>query len=135
MSKKILVVDDEPDIVKTLSVALELDGYTVCTALSGAEAIEKVRSQSPDLAIIDMVLPGMTGAQVAHWIKNSREHRHIPVILITALAQQSEQKQLEEEQIECRLIKPFDLEQLEGMVAELLDCRRQDPAHSNGGTP
>ncbi len=121
MNKDILIVDDEPDIVKTVAIALELDGYRVSTAATGAEAMDKIRFHPPDLVIIDMVLPGMTGRDVARWIKNNEEYKNMPIILITALAQQNEKEALQEERINCYLIKPFALDQLETKIEELLD--------------
>lgn len=120
MSKNILIVDDEPDIVKTLALALELDGYKVNTAATGIEALDKIRLFLPDLVIVDMVLPGLSGKDVARWIKNNKDYKHISVILITALAQKREKEALEKEEIDCCLIKPFDLEQLEEKVKELI---------------
>lgn len=120
MGKKVLVVDDEPDIVKTVAIALELDGYNVATCASGNEALEIIRKFSPDLVIIDMVLPGMNGKDVARWIKGRKEYKHIPVILITALAQKSEEEALKEKEIDFYLIKPFDLNKLEAKVREFL---------------
>jgi DNA-binding response OmpR family regulator len=120
MKKKILVVDDESDIVKTTAIALELDGYAVYTAATGVEAIATIRRCSPDLVIIDMILPEMSGKDVVRWIKRSPEYQHVPVILITALAQKSEKEALEEENIDSYLIKPFDLGHLERKVKELL---------------
>jgi CheY-like chemotaxis protein len=120
MSKHILVVDDEPDIVTTVAMALELEGYKVRTAANGSEAMEQIRSFAPDLVIIDMVLPEISGQEVARWMKESPEYRHIPVILITALAQKSEKEAFSKDAIDCCLIKPFDLKQLEKKVKDLL---------------
>lgn len=120
MKKNILVVDDEPDILKTVAIALELLGYEVRTAATGMEAIDKIRLRPPDLVIIDMVLPGMSGKDAARWIKDREEYKHIPVILITALAQKYEKEALEEKEVACYLIKPFDLDQLGAKVQELL---------------
>lgn len=121
MSKKILVVDDEPDIAQTVALALELSGYEVRTSNSGSEALAIIRDYSPDLVIIDMVLPGMSGKDVARWIKGREKYKHIPVILITALAQKNEEDSFKEKEIDYYLIKPFDLDHLEAKVREFLD--------------
>lgn len=120
MSKNILIIDDEPDIVKTVALALELDGYKVNTAATGTEAMDKIRLYLPDLVIVDMVLPGISGKDIARLIKNNKTYKHISVILITALAQEREKEAIENERIDCCLIKPFDLEQLEEKVKELI---------------
>ena len=121
MKKNILVVDDEPDIVKTVAISLDLLGYEVNSAATGLEAIDKIRLCRPDLVIIDMVIPGMSGKDVTRWIKNRQEYRHIPVILITALAQKYETEAFEEKEVDGYFIKPFDPDQLGAKVKELLD--------------
>jgi DNA-binding response OmpR family regulator len=120
MKKNILVVDDEPDIAKTVALSLELAGYEVDTATTGTEAIDKIRLRPPDLVIMDMVIPGMSGKDLARWIKKCDEYKHIPVILITALAQKLEKEAFEGNEVDGTLIKPFDLGQLEAKVKELL---------------
>lgn len=114
------MVDDEPDIAKTVAIALELSGYDVRTSASGTEALSLVRDYSPDLVIIDMVLPGLSGKDVARRIKASDKYKHIPVVLITALAQKSEEESFKEKEIDYYLIKPFDLNLLEAKVKEFL---------------
>ena len=123
----LLVVDDEPDIVKTVVIALELLGYEVNTAVTGTDAIDKIRLRPPDLLIIDMVIPRMSGKDVARWIKDQEEYKHIPIILITALAQKYKKEAFEEKEVECYLIKLFDLNQLGVKVQELLNISLSNP--------
>jgi two-component system KDP operon response regulator KdpE len=77
---RVLVVDDEPGILKALDIKLKLSGYEVLTATSGAEAIEIVRTEKPDLVLLDLVMPGVTGLEV---LDSVRGFSQVPVIIFT----------------------------------------------------
>ncbi len=82
---KILVVDDQPDNVFILQDRLENEGYEVITAYDGPTGIEKTLSESPDLVLLDVMMPGMSGFEACKKITENEETKDIPVILITAL--------------------------------------------------
>ena len=84
MKKKILVVDDEPNIQKMLKTLLEINDYTVETASNGGEAIEKVKEISPNLVLLDLVMPKVDGYEVLETLKRDEKTKDIPVILFTA---------------------------------------------------
>jgi CheY-like chemotaxis protein len=84
MKKKILVVDDEPNIQKMLKTLLEINDYTVETASNGGEAIEKVKEISPNLVLLDLVMPKVDGYEVLEALKRDEKTKTIPVILFTA---------------------------------------------------
>jgi len=84
---KVLIVDDDPDDVKLIMMILEPEGYEVVSAGNGAEALEKVEAESPDLVLLDVMMPEMDGFAACAKLKASPEHRRIPVILLTAVAQ------------------------------------------------
>jgi two-component system alkaline phosphatase synthesis response regulator PhoP/two-component system response regulator VicR len=88
--KKVLIIDDEPHIVMIVKVRLEKAGYKVISAGDGQEGLEKVRSEKPDLILLDQMLPIMGGAEVCNIIKADPEHKRIPVILFTARAQSAD---------------------------------------------
>src|SRR5947207_10287406 len=90
MAKKILAVDDERHIVRLVQVNLERDGYTVVTAYDGKEALEKVQSERPDLIVLDVMMPYMDGFEVLQNLKKNPETRDIPVIMLTAKAQDAD---------------------------------------------
>ena len=81
---KILVVDDEEDIVRVVVKIMESRGHTVATAKDGAEALERVTADPPDVVILDLNLPKMDGYEVCRRIKGSDDTRHIPVVMMTA---------------------------------------------------
>jgi two-component system, cell cycle response regulator len=85
MSARVLVVDDILPNVKLLEAKLSSEYYEVLTATSGAEALEKVASQSPDLVLLDVMMPGMDGFEVCTRIKQNPALAHIPVVMVTAL--------------------------------------------------
>lgn len=120
---RILLVDDEPDIIKTTAIALTGEGYEVITAASAEEALDKVRQDNPQLLIIDVMLPKMSGWEAARRLKSDAKYGHIPVILITALAQKCEEELLDKAAADFYLKKPFDLDQLSNKIKELLHER------------
>jgi len=81
---KILVVDDERDIVELLSYNLEKEGFTVIKAYDGEEALKLVKAKKPDLVILDLMLPGIQGIEVCKTIRGNPETATLPVIMVTA---------------------------------------------------
>ncbi len=82
MSKKILVVDDDPDVGQVLRMALEMAGYEAVLATSGAEGLQRVRDSRPDLVLLDVMMPGMDGWQVCHHVRQTTD---VPVIMLTVV--------------------------------------------------
>jgi two-component system alkaline phosphatase synthesis response regulator PhoP len=81
---KILVVDDEEDIIEVISYNLEKEGYHVVRALSGEEAIDKVAAERPDLVILDLMLPGIDGLEVCKKLKQNQDYLSIPIVMLSA---------------------------------------------------
>ncbi len=84
MDARILIVDDEPDLLELLSMSLEQAGFTVFTAQSGAEALASVRTDRPDLVLLDVMLGDVSGVTIAGKLKNTPETAQLPVIMLTA---------------------------------------------------
>jgi two-component system response regulator VicR len=84
MGRKILVVDDEKDLLDLMDIILGAEGYLVITAVNGAEALKKVEEESPDLILLDIMMPVMDGWEVLKTLKNSEQTSHIPVVMVTA---------------------------------------------------
>ena len=82
---KILVVDDVALNVKLLADLLAVNGYRTCTATSGAEALERIAGEQPDLVLLDVMMPGMSGYEVCRAIRADPAHAMLPVVLVTAL--------------------------------------------------
>ncbi|MFQ5754304.1 MAG: response regulator, partial [bacterium] len=81
---KILIVEDEEDILDLVSYHLEQAGYKTIKAEAGDEALEIIEQTPPDLIVLDIMLPGMTGTEVCKILKQQEETRHIPIVMLTA---------------------------------------------------
>jgi len=90
MKEKILIVDDERDIVKMLDYNLKKEGYRTISASDGEDALERVTREHPDLIILDLMLPGMDGLEVCKTLKQDTKTARIPIIMLTAKAQESD---------------------------------------------
>ena len=84
--KKILVVDDEPEMVKMLQMSLETASYEVITAYNGQEGIDKTKKERPDAIIMDLMMPEKDGFAACKEIKNDPECAHIPILVLTAIS-------------------------------------------------
>ncbi|MBM3494449.1 MAG: response regulator [Armatimonadetes bacterium] len=116
MAKKILAVDDEKAIVRLVQVNLEREGYQVVTAYDGREALEKVASERPDLVVLDVMMPYMDGFEVLQQLKKDPETRDIPVIMLTAKAQDADVFRGWQSGVDCYLTKPFNPMELKAFV-------------------
>ena len=88
--EKILVVYDEEDILELVRFNLLKEGYQVICAATGEKAVEIARSELPDLVVLDLMLPGMDGLEVAKFLKNDPETQNIPIIMLTAKGEESD---------------------------------------------
>jgi two-component system alkaline phosphatase synthesis response regulator PhoP len=88
--EKILVVDDEEDILELLKFKLSQEGYQVSCAASGEEALRCVRSEPPDLVVLDLMLPGIDGIEVARELKNDFNTKNIPIVMLTAKGEEAD---------------------------------------------
>jgi len=86
MSKKILIVDDEPDTVELAKMVLSYEGYETTIAYDGDEALEKIRLETPDLVLLDIKMPKKDGLEVCRELKQDPEYKHIPILMFTAKA-------------------------------------------------
>ena len=84
--KLILVVDDDPDLVESLSMKLESENYRVVKAYDGIEAWERIKEETPDLVLLDVMMPRKNGYDVCDEIKNNPQYKNITVLLLTAVA-------------------------------------------------
>jgi len=91
-NKKILIVDDEPDVLMLLGERLSKVGYDVMKASGGLEAIELAHKESPDLIILDIAMPGMDGSEVANTLRGQPATRDIPIIFLTCLFTKQEER-------------------------------------------
>ena len=119
MAKKILVVDDEPDVLKILLLRLKKTGYDVIGARDGREALDLARQMIPDLIMLDVYMPDMNGDDVTRILKADKKLKHIPIILISATATALDRK-AKECGADGHVTKPFEPEELMGTIKKLL---------------
>lgn len=108
MSKgKILVVDDEVYIVHILDFSLGMEGYEVVTALDGEQALAKVRTEGPDLVVLDIMMPKLDGYETCKILKSDPQTKHIPVILLSAKGRNVDQQMGFQVGADDYITKPF----------------------------
>ena len=120
MSKKILIVDDEPDLLEMVQISLETEGYECIVAYDGFRALDRARREKPDLIILDVMLPGLNGYKICRLLKFDEQYKHIPIIMLTAEAQEKDRLVGEETGADYYMTKPFAADKLIAKVAELL---------------
>jgi DNA-binding response OmpR family regulator len=115
----VLVVDDDPVIVKLLTVNFELEGYTVISATDGERGLARARGDRPDILILDVMMPGIGGLDVARILKADLQTKDLPIILLSAKAQASDVA-AGEAVADDYMTKPFDPLELLSRVAALV---------------
>jgi two-component system phosphate regulon response regulator PhoB len=133
MTHRILVVDDEPDITALVAYHLAKAGYRVTTAASGAEALRAARNEQPDVVILDLMLPGVSGYDVLSELRSRDETRDVGVILLTARREETDRIRGLTLGADDYLTKPFSPQELTLRVAAVLR-RLQAPAIASGSS-
>jgi len=110
--KKILVVDDEVDLVETVRFSLELEGFDVLVSYNGEDALNQARKESPDLIILDLMLPKLDGYKVCRLLKFDERYKHIPILMLTAKTQEKDKTLGMETGADEYITKPFEMDYL-----------------------
>jgi two-component system phosphate regulon response regulator PhoB len=110
--KTILVIEDEKDLVKLISFNLEKEGYRVLTATDGTAGLEAARSQTPDLIILDLMLPGINGIEICKILKKNEKTVRTPVIILTAKGEEIDRVVGFEVGADDYIVKPFSIREL-----------------------
>ena len=118
--KKILVIEDEPHIVKLVTFILESDGYEVIQAFVGAEGIEKAKKEQPHLVVLDIMMPGMDGLEVAKILTKDPKTNFIPILMLSSKAQFEDKMMGIDAGALDYITKPFEKEELLQKVKECL---------------
>ena len=111
-SKKILLVDDEVDLVETVRFSLEGEGYQVLVSYNGEDALNKARKENPDLILLDLMLPKLDGYKVCRLLKFDERYKHIPIFMLTAKTQEKDKILGKETGADAYITKPFDVDEL-----------------------
>ena len=121
--KKILIADDRYEVVELVKATLEGEDYQVIDASDGREALEKTREDKPDLILLDVMLPKIHGYKIARLLKFDLEYKNIPIIMLTARAQESDINIGEEVGADEYVTKPFDMDILIALVKKYLNMK------------
>ena len=124
--KKILIVDDEVELVELMSIRLKASGYEVVAMHDGENVLEKTRAEKPDLIILDIMLPKVDGYKICVSLKENTAFRKIPVILLTAKDPAHDADQIQASGADECFIKPFEHKQLLAKIRELIKMSSQD---------
>jgi DNA-binding response OmpR family regulator len=122
MSKKVLIVDDEPGIIVALQFLMEQNGYATMVAFSGEEAMEAVAKHHPDLMLLDIMLPVVDGFEVCQRVRENPNWNNIRIVLVTALGNEANVTKGMDLGADAYVTKPFSNADLVAKVKELLEC-------------
>lgn len=132
MARKILVVDDERHIVRLVEVNLQRAGYDVVTAYDGVEALEKVTSEKPDMLVLDVMMPRKDGFEVLQDLQANPATATIPVIMLTAKAQDADIFKGWQSGVSSYLTKPFNPRELLTFVERIFQSIDEGPGDDGG---
>ncbi len=126
MSKKILIVEDERDVVKLLRYNLEKEGFRVSAVTDGSLALAEMRREDADLVILDLMLPGMDGLEICRQLRRHDKYSNVPILMLTARSEEADRVVGLELGADDYVTKPFSMRELVARVRALL--RRHEPA-------
>ena len=132
LPKKILVVEDEPDILQLVKLYLEKEGFRTATAVNGAQALKKVKEDKPDLIVLDLMLPELDGLEVCKRLRFVPETAMLPIIMLTAKAEESDTVIGLELGADDYVAKPFSPKALVARIKALLRRLERTPTEGAG---
>ena len=126
MKEKILIVEDNPQNMRLMEMTLRVKNYTLLKATDGEEALDIARRERPDLIIMDVRLPRMSGLEVTRKLRENPAFSHTPIIGVTAHAMKGDREKVLEAGCDAYLSKPINTRELPEVVAEMLSPRQKD---------
>lgn len=123
--KRILIVDDEQDIVESLKFVLETYDYTCYCAYNGEDGLKLAREIVPDLIILDVMMPRINGYKISRLLKFDSKYKNIPILMITARSQEEDKLIGEETGADEYITKPFDLDDVVKAVQKYLNTEEK----------
>src|SRR5919106_4394458 len=121
MSKRLLVVDDEPNLLRAVAACLKTEGYEVNTARSGREALLQLAEAVPDLLVSDIRMPGMDGYQLARQLRGSPRTALVPIVFLTAKDETADRIEGFRAGVDAYLTKPFEPDELIAVITSILN--------------
>lgn len=120
MQKKILIIDDEPKITETLARAFRGRGYEVVTANKALEGLERARKGSPDLIILDLIMPEIDGHKVCKLLKSDKDYQHIPIVMVSGSLDEKDREWAFKTGANAYLNKPIIIQDIFNLVEKFL---------------
>ena len=121
MKAKILIVEDEDELLDFMTMRLEANNYEVICACDGKEGYEKAHKEKPDIVLLDLMLPKIDGYWVCNLLKHDKRHEGIPIIIITAKSGSEDLELAKKCGADAYMQKPCDIEELLAKIASLLE--------------
>ena len=125
---KILIIDDEERNRKLLEILMTADGHEVVSAANGQTAMRELAATAPDLIILDVMMPGMDGFEVARALKTNPQTKAIPILVASSLDDTASHKRMTSMKIDAFLVKPIDRWELSRQVKDLLHPQQENPS-------
>ncbi|MFP4472602.1 MAG: response regulator transcription factor [Candidatus Omnitrophota bacterium] len=126
MTHKILIVDDETDIVEVVKKRLASAGYTVFTAHDGKDGLRKIEREQPDLVILDVMMPELNGSTLCGILKYDERFKDIPIIMLSVMARGLDKEIGDKVRADAYLTKPFENKELLEIVSRLLKKKKAE---------
>lgn len=123
ITKRILIVEDDPGVLRATSYILEKEGYEVLSAQNGLEGLKKARDSNPDLLLLDVMLPGVDGFEICHSLRGEPETASLPILMFSAKGQESDKATGLKVGADEYITKPVDREVLLSKVAAWLSAK------------
>lgn len=125
---RVLIVDDEPDLLSVLHFGLEVEGFDVLEATDGEQGLEMARSHQPDLIVLDLMLPRMDGYKVCRALKFDDRYKRIPIFILSARSGETDRRLALDLGADAYVTKPYDMKDLVGRIRERLNVPGKNQA-------
>ena len=126
MREKILIIDDEPELVKAVQIRLETSGYEVEIAYDGQTGLKKAEEIKPDLILLDIIIPNVDGYEVCRELKDNPKTKNIPIIILSASHQKDLENKCKKLDVTKIISKPFETNDLLDIINQTLKKRGRD---------
>ncbi len=124
MAKRILIIEDDPAVLRATSYILEKEGYEVLTAMNGLEGLTKAKGENPDLLILDVMLPGIDGFEICHRLRDEAQTAQLPILMLSAKGQAADKSMGLQVGANEYLTKPVERLVLLGKIESLLAAEK-----------
>jgi len=123
MAKRILLIEDDPSVLRAISYMLEKEGYDVLTAMNGLVGLRKAKEENPDLLILDVMLPGIDGFEVCHRLRAESQTAQLPILMLSAKGQAADRSTGLQVGADEYLTKPVERSVLLSKIEALLAAK------------